>query len=104
MKKLSAALLIYLGLASAALAQTPTATNCGANPSVFGSNFIGQFIIGTGSTKCTITFSPSLNRAPTCTIATQNPPQVPTFTTTPAAINVTVGVASRPYSYLCTQG
>jgi hypothetical protein len=106
MKHLSAALLIYLGLASAALAQTPNPTiaNCGTAPVIHGNDFLGAFKTGEGGTACTIIFVKASNPARTCLIASQTarfPSYVVTFTT----INITQAVPATVYQYMCsTQG
>jgi hypothetical protein len=95
-----AALLIWIGLASAALAQTPTISNCGTDPSIFGSDFLGYYTTGSGAITCTIKFVVPTSPARTCIIASQFATP-PIYTVNSTTINVTKGKASTGYNYMC---
>lgn len=84
---------------------SPTATSCGTGPTVAGNDNIGDVVVGTGATGCTITFAlpfstPSPSSTAICSVT--NPAVAFSYTTSNTAITIVSSAASSTtFTWMC---
>lgn len=76
-------------------------TGCGTGTTVFGSDYAGHVLLGTGTSQpCTLTFAQPFNMPPSCVVTAEN--FSPSYTRNTLALNLTSLVDSVRVSWICT--
>jgi len=95
----------FRSVASALPAITASGGTCGAGDSVTtgSTDVVGEFTTGTGTvSSCVLTFAVAFTNAPIgCMVENVTDGTVPVFTTTNAALTVTIALASKKVHWFC---